>query len=72
MQGPLPPLPVATSVSSLIKVVNWDGESQDIYWVVTTAFDAEDYLDCIRNLRERGIDPVPYINNLDKVSSHSI
>jgi len=72
------PVPVAMTTRavsasiSLIKVVNWDGRSQDIYLVLTTAFEAEDYLDCIRNLRERNIDPVSYINNLDKVSSYSI
>ena len=56
----------------LNKVVNWDGKSPDINQVLTTAFKAKDYLDCIRDLKGRGIDPVPYINNLDKVCAHLI
>lgn len=76
--APIPPAPAvmttqAVSASiSLIKVINWDGTSQDINQVLTAAFDAEDYLDCIKNLRERNIDPLSYINRLDKVSPYSI
>lgn len=62
---------VSASIS-LIKVVNWDGKSQDINQVLTAAFDAEDYLDCIKNLRQRNIDPQSYIDGLDKVSPYSI
>ena len=51
----------------LAKVANWDGESQDFDQILTTAFEAEDYLDCIGNLQARGLDPLSYINNLDKV-----
>jgi len=58
-----------SAVTSLIKVVSWDGNFQDISRELTTAFDAEDYLDCIKNLRARNIEPAAYINNLDKVSS---
>ena len=54
---------------SLMEVVNWDGKSQDIYQILTAAFNAEDYLDCINNLRARNIDPLSYINSLDKVGS---
>jgi len=61
---------VSASVS-LMKVVNW-GTSQDINQVLKTAFEAEDYLDCINNLRERNIDPLSYVNSLDKVGSYSI
>jgi len=58
---------VSASVS-LMKVANL-GTSQDINQVLTAAFEAEDYLDCINNLRERNIDPLSYINSLDRVSS---
>jgi len=61
-----------SAVTSLIKVVSWDGNFRDISSELTSAFDAEDYLDCIENLRARNIEPVTYINNLDKVNSCSI
>ena len=48
-------------------VANWDGKSQDITQVLATAFEAEDYVDCIKNLQVRGIEPLSYINSLDKV-----
>lgn len=57
---------ISASVS-LAKVANWNGESQDVDQILTTAFGAEDYLDCIKNLQARDIDPLSYINNLDKV-----
>jgi len=53
--------------TSLTRVVNWDGKSQDIKQALTTAFDANDYLDCIKNLEKRGIDPSSYIDSLDKI-----
>ena len=56
----------------LDEVVNWDGKSPDIDQVLTAAFGAEDYLDSIRNLQSRGIDPLSYINSLDKVCAHSV
>lgn len=56
------------SASALLtKVANWDGKSQDVHQVLTVAFEAEDYLDCIKNLQARGIEPLLYINCLDKV-----
>ena len=55
-----------------MKVANWDGESRDIGQALTAAFQADDYLECIKNLRARKIEPLSYINNLDKVSSCSI
>jgi hypothetical protein len=58
--------------SSLNEIANWDGKSQAIYEVLATAFGARDYLDCIKNLQVRGIDPGSYINNLDKVRSRPI
>jgi hypothetical protein len=60
--------PVSAS-ASLKKVANWDGKSQDIGQALTTAFGADDYLDCIKNLRALGIVPRSYIGSLDKVSS---
>lgn len=51
----------------LNKLISWDGGSQDINQVLTAAFGAGDYLDCIKDLRARGIDPLSYINSLDKV-----
>ena len=48
-----------------MKVVNWDGTSQNIERVLVTAFATEDYLDCIKDLSTPNIES--YINNLDKV-----
>ena len=56
----------------LNEVVNWDGKSPNINRVLATAFGAEDYLDCVRNLQARGIDPLSYINSLDRVCTHSV
>jgi hypothetical protein len=55
----------------LIKIMSWDGRSPDIKHVLTTAFDAEGYLDCVQNLTAHGIKPESYINRLDKVCKHS-
>ena len=56
----------------LDRVVNWDGRSPDIDQVLAAAFGAEDYLDCLRNLQAQGIDPLSYINSLDKVRTQSV
>ena len=56
--------------SSLLKIANWDGESQDIDQALVAAFKADDYLDCIKDLQAQNIDPPSYINNLDKVNLH--
>lgn len=73
---PLPPLTTAPrrlSASVLLnQVVDWDGESPEIREVLITAFGADDYLDCIKDLPARGIDPVSYINSLDKARAHTI
>jgi len=73
MQRPPIPVPETSQVVSaaihLTKIVNWDGTSQDIKQVLTTAFEAKDYLDCIKNLRAQDVDPLSYINSLDKVGS---
>ena len=55
-----------------MEIANWDGKSQGIDQVLTALFGTEDYLDCIKNLRARNIDPVAYINSLDKVGSSSV
>ena len=72
---PLAPVTTAGSVSAstfLKKVADWDGMSQDINRALTTAFEANDYLNCIENLPAKNIDPLSYVNSLDKVSSYSI
>ena len=58
----------------LREIANWsesDGKSEAIYEVLATAFGARDYLDCIKNLQAKGIDPGSYINNLDKACACS-
>ena len=63
----------STYTSILLKeVANWDGKSQGIDQVLTALFGTEDYLDCIKNLRARNIDPQAYINSLDRVSSSPV
>ena len=56
----------------LMKVANWDGMSQEIHEALTAAFEANDYLECLKDLRARRIEPQLYINNLDKVSPYSV
>ena len=66
---PVPMTTQAVSASTpLIRVANWDGTSRDIKQALTAAFDAKDYLDCIKNLRARNIEPLSYIDSLDKVT----
>ena len=71
-------LPVATAARtssasySLSDISDWDGKSQGIEQILVTAFEAEDYLDCIGHLGALNIDPLSYINNLDKVCTHQI
>jgi len=70
--APIPVTPQSTSaLISLTKVAHRDGTSQDIDQVLATAFGADDYLDCIKDLQARNIDPSSYINGLDEVGSHS-
>ena len=60
---------VAVSASnSLTRVASWDGKSQDIGQVLAAAFEAKDYRDCIKDLQARGVQPLSYIDGLDKVS----
>jgi hypothetical protein len=57
---------------SLLKIANWDGTSQGIAKTLTAAFEADDYLYLVKNLKELDIDPQSYIDSLDKVSSYPI
>ena len=43
---------------------------RDIQQVLTAAFAADDYTDCIEDLKKWEIDPQMYIDGLDQVSSH--
>ena len=61
-----------TAHYALRGISNWDGKSQGIDQVLAAAFEAGDYLDCVKNLRTLNIDPVSYINKLDKVNSYLI
>jgi len=71
VQPPVPTIPRSTSASILLmKISKWAGTSQDVSQVLTAAFDADDYPDRIRDLRARNIEPLSYINGLDKVSLH--
>ena len=67
----MPTNTVSASVP-LMKVANWDGRSQDINQAVTAAFEASDYLACVKDLKAHKINPQSYINRLDKVGSYSI
>lgn len=70
----LAPVPVTGHAASasvfLMEVVNWDGKPQ-VSRALTAAFDAEDYLECIKNLHARHIEPQLYINSLDKVGLYA-
>lgn len=46
------------------------GVPQDPQQVLTAAFTAIDYSDCIKNLPRWQVDPQAYINGLDQVGSH--
>lgn len=71
------PVPVPTTTNTqavpsasvfLIKVADWDGKVQDIKQALVAAFEANDYLECIKDLQAQNIRPLSYIDNLDKVS----
>ncbi|KAF9646900.1 kinase-like protein [Thelephora ganbajun] len=57
----------ASTKISLTKITNWNEKSGDISQMLTTAFESKDYLDCVKNLRALDIDPLSYINSLDKI-----
>ena len=56
----------------LENLVNWDKNCPDTDQVLTAAFEAEDYLECIKDLKKRGVEPKSYINSLDNVCPHWI
>jgi hypothetical protein len=76
--GATPLAPAATTGRSfpaaifLKMIADWDGIFQGIGQVVAAAFEADGYLDCIKDLKAQNIDPLSYINSLDKVSPYSI
>ena len=51
----------------LNNILNWDGNCPDTEQMLTTAFEAKDYLECIKDLKKRGVEPKSYINSLDNV-----
>ncbi|KAF9644871.1 kinase-like protein [Thelephora ganbajun] len=65
----IPATPIHRLPTSAIlhRIAHWDGSSQGMSQVLTTVFAAEDYLDCIRDLGKRNIDPQMYINSLDQI-----
>ena len=76
--GATPLAPVVTadrpfSAAFFLRIIaDWDGVFQGIDQVVTIVFGADGYLDCIKDLKAQNIDPLSYINNLDKVSLYLI
>lgn len=73
-QSGVPALPThqpAAASAPLMKIANWDGKSR-IDQALIAAFEAMDYLDCIKNLRARQIEPQLYINSLGGVSPYLI
>ena len=71
----IPPVPAATATEAasasvfLDKVARWDRSSPGIKEVLNAAFRAKDYLECIKDLRAKNINPQSYLDNLDVVSS---
>jgi hypothetical protein len=63
---------VLPAVIFLRMIANWDRKSPDINSVLTSAFEADGYPDCIKDLKAQNIDPLSYINSLDTVCSYSI
>lgn len=63
---------VGIAATYLAKVADWDGVSQDVREALASAFEANDYSACIKDLSAKGIRPMPFINNLNKVGSHPI
>ena len=74
--GATPPATVDSQKLSasiwLNKVISWDGERSGIQRALKSAFKAEDYEDCTGDLQARGIEPLSWIESLDKVCVHII
>jgi len=66
---PVVPLHQPPTSTLLRRIAHWDGSSQEISRVLATTFEAVDYFDCIKGLKEQDIDPQSYIDSLDRVSS---
>lgn len=67
---PITPINELSTSALLHRIVQWDGgPPQEINQTLTVAFGAEDYPDCVGDLKARDIDPQLYINSLDRVSS---
>ena len=64
--------PTVTAPLWLENIVNWGKNCPNTDQVLTTAFEAEDYLECIKDLWKRGVDPLSYINNLGNVCAYRI
>lgn len=58
--------PVSASIP-LKTIAHWNEASDGVDRELTDAFEAEDYLECIRDLWEIQVVPLSYINSLDKV-----
>ena len=56
----------------LDEVINWDGKSRHITQALAALFEAEEYPHWIEDLGAQGIEPLEYIDSLDKVREHSI
>jgi hypothetical protein len=52
-------------------IANWDRKSPDTSKMLT-AFKTDDYLDCLAKLEVFSIDPLLFVNNLDKVRPYFI
>ena len=76
MASPIVPATTTGHLHSAAKflsdVAKWDGTSQGIIRTLTTAFEADDYGDHIKNLKALNITTQSYIDNLDKVDSYPI
>lgn len=73
MTEPVTPRQLPTPALLRCIAQGMDGNSLgEITRVLATAFGAVDYLDCIRDLAGRGVDPQSYIDGLGQVSPFSI
>ena len=62
----------ASALVYLRGIVAWDGKHEGTDKMLTSAFEAKDYLHCVKNLQATDIDPQSYINCLDQVSLHFV
>ena len=63
---------VVSTSDPLNKIAHRDGSPHDIEQVLNASFDANDYPECISDLRAQNTDPLLSINGLDKVGMFSI